>query len=1332
MVDQPEGRPKSPGPGKVKPVTKKHSVSKPYERPSSSRGVLARVKELITPVTPGWLKDLVLRPPQTTSVTDALEQTIAEVQAADEKGPEEFKKTLKSLSIPVITEAISAPTLPFTTERIPVKPKISTPSILDVTEVNTSLNQTNLNKTNVLEETLGEIKWSSIRPAVKEKYAFSVAAFNTPSKSPNLSSISIHNKSLTRPNSSPFTNRSRVSFGGNSLQRTLLHNRTANNTSATAVKDDKKPIKVKPISRTSIRPGVTSNTAKKILEQLESLSRPLGHLPSSRPSTPSSRPCSRASTPLSLSRPSTPQHLQPYKSERTVPIRSLTSTPLEKLDKPDMNSSIISNTASVGGKIKREKTNHYSRIKEEEEEELIVPDFETVSVPKLDFKPIVIEHNTDHKPIKIVNQTHSAQKEHVSLKDAIKTTLTSNISPLSNPLIKKKSLSPDQESSSDSSFSFSAPISVTNALVSSTSLADNAEFSFGTPGSVGGVKSAAKSMSVEDILRSDRGEVKDEEKVKIATQQPPGSWSCVPCKLSNPSAMTRCSGCEAPNHSLQLPGLFTTHSPIGIKRAPITPMKPACSPKQAKLNPLTFGMNKIKEESKEEKKSSPLVKFSFAQKPGWSCDTCMVDNKEEDKNCAACQTPKPFAAPEKKPLANKLAGMDNPLLKFKKTDMWSCGSCMLSNPADLTKCQACETAKPAVVETKKPALNPLLALSQKAGWTCDTCMLQNDSSVGKCSACETPKPGADKPADKPASSTGVFQQLGKFKQSGWSCGMCMLTNTDTDLKCKACQTLKPGVKPEDIKEEVKEEKTEAAKSSFSFGMSSVAGLNDSKAGFGDIKPSSTFSFGAKGDSGDVKGGFSFGVKKIEDKPDKPAEEKPALSFGAATGSKRALETTEEVKPVEAKPAFNFGAPVKEETTKPAFGSLTSDTAPKFNFGGNKAENKTETTAAPAFNFGGTGTATTTPSKAPAFNFGGNTPTTGPTEAKPAAGFSFGGAAPSSTTPSTGLNFGGTTTNTTAAAPAFNFGGPKPATKTSSPAFNFGGTPAPKTETPSFQFGAAPAPTGENSNSRDGMDASNSSQSPKGFSFGQKPAAASNGPSFSFGANNNNQSSAGFTFGASTTTTPAPAFGSSSSTPAFGAGTTPAPSFGSTSATGFGSNSASTAAPAFNFGGQSNSTFGQSPASNTPSFNFGGPAKPASTGFSFPAPAPSQPASTGFKFGGNSTPTPAPSFNFGGGAAPAATNSKPFSFGGGGNTSTPAPAPSFGGANSPAPPSFGNTAAIPAPSFNFGAGTAAPPNAAFQFGNPQSTPTQNNNNMFNPVTSSTTGRRIKKAVRRTKR
>ncbi|KAL5248406.1 hypothetical protein ACHWQZ_G017549 [Mnemiopsis leidyi] len=1321
MVDQPEGRPKSPGPGKVKPVTKKHSVSKPYERPSSSRGVLARVKELITPVTPGWLKDLVLRPPQTTSVTDALEQTVAEVQAADEKGPEEFKKTLKSLSLP-ITEIKPQPTLPFTAERIPAKPRPATPSILDMTDVNASAN-----KSNVLEETLGEIKWSTIRPAVKEKYSFSVAAFNTPSKSPNLSSISIHNKSLARPNSSPFTNRTRVSFGGNSLQRTLLHNRSVSNT---PVKDDKKPIKVKPISRATIRPGVTSNTAKKILEQLESLSRPLGHLPSSRPSTPSSRPCSRASTPLSLSRPSTPQHLQPYKSERSVPIRSLTSTPLEKQEKPDINTSGAS-YASFGGKIKREKTNHYSRIKEEEDDELVVPDFETVSVPKLDFKPIVIENNTDHKPIKIVNQTPTHQKDTVSLKDAIKSTLTSNIS----PLIKRKSPSPDQ-SSSDSSFSFSAPISVTNSVISSTSLTDGAEFSFGAPGSASGNKSANKSLSVEDVLKRAREEVseEDEGKVKIAAQEPPGSWRCVPCKLSNPSAMTRCSGCEAPNPSLELPGIFS-HSPLGIKRAPITPMKPASSPKVAKANPLSFGLSKVKEESEEKEttKSNPLVKFSFGQQSGWSCDTCLVRNKDGDDKCAACQTSKPKPA-EKEPV-NKLSGMSNPLLKFKKSaDNWSCDSCMLSNPPDLTKCQACQTDKPAS-GNKKPAANPLSAFAQKSGWACDTCLLQNDNSSTKCSACETPKPGA-KPAEKPASS-GVFQKLGNFKQSGWSCSMCMLTNSDTDLKCKACQNLKPGVKAEDVKEE----KTDAPKSSFTFGLSNTTAPSDNKVGFGDIKLSSSFSFGTKNGGSENKGGFTFGIQqKEEEKSGKPAESsaaapKPAFSFGASTSSasdkggfsfgqttveKKAEETKPtfsfgaapktEDKPAEVKPTFNFGGPAKEEA-KPAFGSFTSDTAPKFNFGGNKPEEKSEnTSAAPAFNFGGsssTSAAASTTDAIKPFNFGGAATTGGSSGTKPTPSFNFGGTAPSSTASSTGLNFGSTAPAATSQ-PAFQFGASNSTTTTAgaAPAFNFGGTPVPKPNTPAFQFGATAAPS---TDSGDTMDAS--SQSPKGFSFGQKPAA-SNGPTFSFGANNNNsQSTPGFNFGSSgVTNTPAPSFGSTTPAPAFGSTPTPAPSFGS--------NNTASPAPAFNFG-QSNPSFGQS-SNNTPSFNFGGSSQPASSGFNFSNPTPPQPATTGFQFGGNATPTPAPSFNFGS-PAPNTQENKPFTFGGNPNASTPAPAPSFG-----------NSPALPTPSFNFGANNATPTNAAFQFGSPQAaTPTQNNN-MFNPVTSSTTGRRIKKAVRRTKR
>ena len=68
-----------------------------------------------------------------------------------------------------------------------------------------------------------------------------------------------------------------------------------------------------------------------------------------------------------------------------------------------------------------------------------------------------------------------------------------------------------------------------------------------------------------------------------------------------------------------------------------------------------------------------------------------------------------------------------------------------------------------------------------------------------------------------------------------------------------------------------------------------------------------------------------------------------------------------------------------------------------------------------------------------------------------------------------------------------------------PAFNFGGTPATKPEssfggatTNTFQF-AGPNTEG----SGDTMDASSSSQSPKGYQFGQQKPA-SNGPTFNFG------------------------------------------------------------------------------------------------------------------------------------------------------------------------------------------------------------------------------------------
>merc|ERR1719334_1196098 len=81
---------------------------------------------------------------------------------------------------------------------------------------------------------------------------------------------------------------------------------------------------------------------------------------------------------------------------------------------------------------------------------------------------------------------------------------------------------------------------------------------------------------------------------------------------------------------------------------------------------------------------------------------------------------------------------------------------MVSNPSDKVKCVACETPKPNSAETQKVNLidsakstpsitkpDDLMAkfMKKPAGWSCDVCMISNSADKTKCAACETPKPG---------------------------------------------------------------------------------------------------------------------------------------------------------------------------------------------------------------------------------------------------------------------------------------------------------------------------------------------------------------------------------------------------------------------------------------------------------------------------------------------------------------------------------------------------------------------------------------------------------------
>ena len=136
-------------------------------------------------------------------------------------------------------------------------------------------------------------------------------------------------------------------------------------------------------------------------------------------------------------------------------------------------------------------------------------------------------------------------------------------------------------------------------------------------------------------------------------------------------------------------------------------------------------------------------------------------------------------------VSNKLAGMDNPLLKFKNTNNWSCDSCMLSNPPDQEKCRACQAVKP----TAHVKPNPLDKFKCAGGWECSACMLKNDNDLVKCKACTT-----DKPVTKDNQPTKTTNPLDKFKSNKWECGTCMLNNNDYLQKCPACETTRPAAK----------------------------------------------------------------------------------------------------------------------------------------------------------------------------------------------------------------------------------------------------------------------------------------------------------------------------------------------------------------------------------------------------------------------------------------------------------------------------------------------------------------------------------------------------------
>ncbi|XP_016426155.1 nuclear pore complex protein Nup153-like isoform X2 [Sinocyclocheilus rhinocerous] len=683
----------------------------------------------------------------------------------------------------------------------------------------------------------------------------------------------------------------------------------------------------------------------------------------------------------------------------------------------------------------------------------------------------------------------------------------------------------------------------------------------------------------------------------------------------------------------------------------------------------------------------------------WSCGTCLLQNKSSDKMCMACLAPQPntdsASKSDSKPTE---APASISSLFAPPAGSWDCDTCLVRNKPDVVKCVACDTAKPGTgvkssltlpalseasstlsatssttttVTTTASSATGLLGFGDKfkkpeGSWDCDVCMVQNKAQDMKCVACQSSKPGAVATAvstlvSAPASTAAPLLGFGdKFKkpEGSWECEVCCVQNKAEDQQCVACQSAKPGAKIESkgfsSSFGVQSNSTESSSSGFKFGKGST---DSTSAG---LKFGGTFS-----DTTSTTGGFKFGFGSSDSTSKSEGFKFGGLSSIAASGgvklgsaSSESTATKESVSKT-----FTFGGSMDDSLEKK---TKSQDSSTGLKFGGGSG-----------ITFGSQASGT----ESSAFLFGAK-----PSE-KASSDSSFSFSVPQSKAEKDDAPAPSETVSTTATTTAVNvipIFGKSLVAESSASKFGEPSTKEQTLVTSTFTFGKneekkdTSAPSGAVL-----FGASKEADKPAptlSFSFGEPdPPKDFPNPTLTFGkpAESAEPPKPSFSFGQSMTDTsaPKPTFGfmaNSSSTPASSSST---PSLFGTPTT---SSLVPTPAPSSTFVfGQSTSNehtmektfmFGQQPQDSQPT----PPTAPSA------APAPAQP----FQFG-SSTNSSSPAFTFGAAASstPASSappgNPSPFVF------SSATPSSGFGSGQTPI---FGQSASQPsAPAF----GSAAP-------------------------------------------
>eukprot|EP00105_Crassostrea_gigas_P036246 XP_019920394.1 PREDICTED: nuclear pore complex protein Nup50-like isoform X4 [Crassostrea gigas] len=304
----------------------------------------------------------------------------------------------------------------------------------------------------------------------------------------------------------------------------------------------------------------------------------------------------------------------------------------------------------------------------------------------------------------------------------------------------------------------------------------------------------------------------------------------------------------------------------------------------------------------------------------------------------------------------------------------------------------------------QPSLSTLFKPAP-GSWTCGTCMIQNKGDVSKCVACQTSKPGAGASNSQTTSAGTPDFKFGSNNVSNATTGSGFKLNTGgttTGASSTSGFTFGSG-----------ENKSTA--SGFKFESNGMANNSSMTSGFTfgkseDKSATSGFTFGKKDEKSPSSGitfgkseekspasGFVFGKK--EDKPAAPgftfgkSDDKPTNS-GFTFGKSEDKSTTSgftfgKSDDKTGSPGFSFGKK-KESSTTSGFSFGKSGTTDTSSSSGLKSGSGNESSSATGFSFGtnaGTGNV-----PKPAFSFGLGSGTTNSESTK---GFSF---APSTSAP----------------------------------------------------------------------------------------------------------------------------------------------------------------------------------------------------------------------------------------------------------------------------------------------------------------------------------------------